>query len=432
LQPQAAQYQAGGKVGGLRPLGCAGATNGKGGATFRPPAGNSMRPPAPQMMKGVGASASSSQTPAAPPVKKTIDKRKEDWGGGGRGGGGGGIYNEAIAMMSVFGMLLEGGGGGGWGGGGGKWKSAPKPLPADHPLPDKDVRYSGTVTKYVMNSGYGWVELKQKGVVPEDKVNVSYKDIASVDRYPCLKEGMQVELTLETYEMKSHPGKTFLRSKAISGPGGAAIAVQDEIDAETKTFVGSQNLRYSGTMKFYSVKQRYGYITMDDGYSLPEPVPKEIRVEHSEVNCGGKEVPKNMKNVPCEFGIYKQDGNFLAYNATMPGSVPFTLEALDNRQMFAGDKEWKGKIEVLYWNQGWGFIKLDPSEVVPPHVATKIAELAASDKNKSRKMDSEFVFFTTEEARKGEWLKKGMSVGFKLYLDDMGLGALDIHGLAAE
>ena len=38
----------------------------------------------------------------------------------------------------------------------------------------------------------------------------------------------------------------------VSEAGGLNVALQDELDANEKLFVGGQHLRYTGTLKFYS------------------------------------------------------------------------------------------------------------------------------------------------------------------------------------
>lgn len=43
--------------------------------------------------------------------------------------------------------------------------------------------------------------------------------------------------------------------------GGLNIALQDEMDANEKFFVGGQHLRYTGTLKFYSPRRDTGHRT---------------------------------------------------------------------------------------------------------------------------------------------------------------------------
>merc|ERR1711957_656324 len=128
---------------------------------------------------------------------------------------------------------------------------------------------------------------------------------------------MKVEFGVEKVEKN---GAMTLHATSVSLPGGSKVALQDAEDAERKAFVGGQNLRYTGVMKFFSVKKTFGYIIIDDGFQYDkEAVPKEIKAELSECNAGGQN-PKDMENVPVEFGIWKtKGGQYKAYNVTLPG-----------------------------------------------------------------------------------------------------------------
>ncbi|CAE8701967.1 unnamed protein product, partial [Polarella glacialis] len=178
----------------------------------------------------------------------------------------------------------------------------PLPAPADFQL-DREARYSGTVVAYWKWKGYGFVKPDQSGLVPGDWLFVHWSNIQSDDRYPCLMKGMPVEFGIMKWRDKKN--MTTLRAKYVTAPGGGMIAILDQLDTQSKTFVGGQHLRYRGTIKFYSPKGRYGYVVLDDGYELSEPVPKELRVEESEVNAAGKRVTRWLENLRVEFGICK-------------------------------------------------------------------------------------------------------------------------------
>lgn len=178
-------------------------------------------------------------------------------------------------------------------------------------------------------------------------------------------------------------------------------------------------------MKFYDRWKGFGYVTLDDGYELPPGVPKELRLEESEVNAGGKK-PLNMKELPMELGIWKtKKGAYKAYNATLAGGVPITQEALENRQL-QGSAIYSGVVEVNMWKQGWGLIKLDPGPL-PPDVAAKLAEMQQAAVTKSNQALDQTLYFRSSDIRDGHWLKKGQKVQFHVYTDDKGAGAIDIH-----
>lgn len=153
------------------------------------------------------------------------------------------------------------GGGGGGGKGGGKGGNRPPPLPDDFQV-DPSIKYTGTVIAYYKFQGYGFIEPDQKGVIPNDKVFVLWKNIVSTDRYPFLSKDMKVQFGIQIVEKN---GERDLQAASVSLVGGAPIMVQDEADGK-KTFVGGQNLRYTGSLKFFIPKQGYGYIKIDPGY----------------------------------------------------------------------------------------------------------------------------------------------------------------------
>mmetsp|Transcript_102983 Transcript_102983/g.320318 ORF Transcript_102983/g.320318 Transcript_102983/m.320318 type:complete len:354 (-) Transcript_102983:68-1129(-) len=229
---------------------------------------------------------------------------------------------EGAARAGGPGSARGGGGGGGWGVQK-PWlkNNSSKPMAGTVPKEfeiDEGKRHTGTVSGYWKLNGYGFIEMDTKGAVPNDKVFVYWTGIQSSDRFPQLTKGMQVEFSL-TKETKN--GSTTVSAKNVTMPGGADINLQDEADGKKK-FVGGQNIRYTGKLKFFIPKRGYGYIQIDDGYQYPiEGVPKEIRVETAEVNAGGKQ-PTYLKDVEVEFGIWQtQKGVFKAYNMTGPGGV---------------------------------------------------------------------------------------------------------------
>mmetsp|Transcript_3975 Transcript_3975/g.10768 ORF Transcript_3975/g.10768 Transcript_3975/m.10768 type:complete len:371 (-) Transcript_3975:82-1194(-) len=293
------------------------------------------------------------------------------------------------------------------------------PLP-DGQRVDKTVRYLGKVTKYIKWSGYGWIELNDKGVLPGDKIFCFHKSLQSEDRFPFLVQDMEVELSLHPYGKTSAPGKIFVRAKNVSLPGGRPVAIQDQVDAEKKNFVGGQHLRYTGTLEWYSNQKKFGYVKMDDGFDLGgEPVPKDLKVENAEVNSGGKEIPGKMKDLHVEFSIWKtQKGDYRVYNMTLPGMTPITAEALEHRVVAEG-LEFKGTVHSNWWQQGYGMIKLAAGTALPAAVQAKM---------KKTKEGDDLLYFRNQDIQAGQWMKKGMEVTFQVYSDDKGCGACDVAG----
>eukprot|EP00928_Gymnodinium_smaydae_P047482 TRINITY_DN31699_c0_g1_i1.p1 TRINITY_DN31699_c0_g1~~TRINITY_DN31699_c0_g1_i1.p1 ORF type:complete len:324 (+),score=97.37 TRINITY_DN31699_c0_g1_i1:55-1026(+) len=316
---------------------------------------------------------------------------------------------------------------GGWGMAWGKGKGWGQGSKQKKALPegttvDKTVRYQGTVTQYDKFAGYGWVELAEKGVVPDDKVFVYWKSISSQDRFPQLKPEMEIELGLHPYKSKQ-TGKTYVRAKNVSLPGGARVWIQEKEDAEKKEFVGGQDNRYKGTLMFYSAKTGAGKVKIDEGQADLADVPAEIRVETAEVNCGGKQ-PFNIQNqeLPVEFGVWKtKKGLYKVYNMTLQGGAPLTLEAVEHRKD-VGATKYTGTVAVNMWKQGYGFILPDAVSSLPAEVAEKMQQPRVGKEDTAEKM----LYFREADVEENKWLKKGQEVTFQVYVDDKGAGAMKI------
>jgi len=293
------------------------------------------------------------------------------------------------------------------------------------------MRYTGTVSFYHKWKGYGFIEVAQKGIVPQDRLFVHWRNIQSDDRYPFLVKGLEVEFGVLKWQDKFAWGVTTVRAKFVTLVGGTNIAMQDDVDAQEKTFVGGQHLRYTGTLKFFNPRIGFGYVTMDQGYDVDAAVPHELRVETTEVNAGGQR-PLPMKDLAVEFGIWiTLRGGYKVYNMTLPGGHPLTQDALENR-ITMGPASYQGSVAIWNWRHGWGFIRADPSCMLPPRVATKLAQQqqAAVARGKRVSLDDKMFYFRRADCMQGENIRKDMQVSFQLYIDDKGVGASEVINLS--
>jgi len=322
-------------------------------------------------------------------------------------------------------------GGGKYGGGKGKpsLRKPPQAVPETFQV-NPDARYIGTVRIWKKWSGYGFIDLAQKGFVPEDTIYVNWKAIQTEDRYPQLVNEMEVELSImKVKDRKS--GTWTLKALNVTSPGGTLVAVQDEQDAKTRQFVGGQHLRYTGQLQYYNPKRGFGWLTLDDGYALSEPVPKELRVDRTEVNAGGRQ-PVHMKDIAVEFGIVKtRKGGYTGYNMTLPGGMPMTQSGLEHRVML-GNTTFSGVVEMYNWGRGWGFIKVPASVTMPPAVAKKVKQMQEEARQRGRnsitgQATDTMLYFRKADINPGVQLDKGTNVSFKVYTDDKGAGACEIQ-----
>jgi len=322
-----------------------------------------------------------------------------------------------------------GGGKGGGKDGKGSWQRFRKPpqaVPESFQV-NQDARYSGTVRVYRKFSGYGFADLSQKGVVPTDSMYINWRSIQTEDRFPQLVKDMEVEFSLMKVKDRAS-GCWTLKAKQVTMPGGGLIAVQDDFDAQMKQFVGGQHLRYTGQLQFFNPRRGFGWLTMDDGYALTEPVPKELRVDLPEVNAGGRQPPW-MRDIAVEFGIVKgRRAGYKAYNMTLPGGIPMTQEGLEHRVVL-GTRTFHGTVEMWNWQRGWGFIKGVQGTAFPPNVIAKMKQMQedSAKRGKATKMGEHVLYFRKEDINEGVEVEQGKQVTFKVYTDDKGAGACEIH-----
>lgn len=304
-------------------------------------------------------------------------------------------------------------------------RNPPQTIPATFQV-DENARYTGTVMFYQKWKGYGFIEIAQTGVIPTDKLFVHWKQLQSDDRFPFLQKGMEVEFGLLTQREWSRPGLT-IRAKNVTLVGGMSLALQDDIDAQEKAFVGGQHLRYTGTLKFFSPRHGFGYVIMDQGYDVDPSVPNEMRVDNCEVNAGGNQ-PRFMENIAVEFGIYRTPrGGYKVYNMTLPGGHPLTQDALENR-ISMGPQSFTGEVVIWNWRGGWGFVRVDPNIVLPPRVTAKLAQQQQMAKSRGKTIHNDkAMYFRKEDCAPRLMMQRGMQVQFQLYIDDKGAGACDIR-----
>eukprot|EP00747_Dinoflagellata_sp_TGD_P166742 gnl/TRDRNA2_/TRDRNA2_190009_c0_seq1.p1 gnl/TRDRNA2_/TRDRNA2_190009_c0~~gnl/TRDRNA2_/TRDRNA2_190009_c0_seq1.p1 ORF type:complete len:359 (-),score=80.30 gnl/TRDRNA2_/TRDRNA2_190009_c0_seq1:46-1086(-) len=316
-----------------------------------------------------------------------------------------------------------------------KWNSnsqSASAIPEDFAV-DQESRFTGTVQEFKKWQGFGFLILTTKGVIPNDKLFVHWSNIHTEDRFPSLVKDQEVEFNIMKYkESKKYGGHYTLRAKMVTQVGGAAIAVQDEQDANEMSFVGGQHLRYTGTLKWFDPNGGFGFVVLDDGFALDEAVPKEMRVELQEVNCAGKR-PGYMEKLAVEFGIVKTEMDFMAYNMTLPGGLPMSRDNLEHRIVSSSGQVYKGVISSWKSWEGFGNIQLPPEGMaaLPADVLTKIAQGQEAMKAKGKEprpgADSE-IYFRKDDCREKDlfWPRTGMTVTFQIYIDDKGVGAFDV------
>jgi len=310
-------------------------------------------------------------------------------------------------------------------------------------LLDEEALFTSIVDFYNKWRGYGFIGLAQKDVVPEDRVFVHWSNLLSSDRFPTLIRGMEVQFCITKWRDRDSKSTT-LRAKAVSAPGGNKISLQGKIDKH-KDFVGSQDLRHTGILKFYNAAKGFGYVTRAPGSVVDQSVPAELRVERAEVNAGG-EKSGQMEDVPVEFGIWKTKGGVhKVYNMTFPGGLPMTRAAMENRDHPSGNR-FSGQVTICKRGQGWGFIELDKGQILDSAVREKLAtqsvslmqsrsrlhhceaaQQRATSPGETPSAQDELIYFRKLDCRAGATIAKNSKVTFGLYVDSRGVCASDIE-----
>merc|ERR1719291_1079066 len=117
----------------------------------------------------------------------------------------------------------------------------------------------------------------------------------------------------------------------------------------------------------------------------------------AEVNAGGGQA-RFMENLAVEFGIYRSPkGHYNVYNMTLPGGHPLTQDALENR-ITMGTQNYQGTVAIWNWRQGWGFIRADPTSVLPPRVVTKLAQQQQAAIARGRRVSADEKMFYFRKA----------------------------------
>lgn len=138
-----------------------------------------------------------------------------------------------------------------------------------------------------------------------------------------------------------------------------------------------------------------------------------------------------MKDIQVEFGIWKtQKGAFKAYNMTLPGGAAIDHDTITNRKP-VGPKSLKGEVTLWFWQKGWGMIKPANPAMIPAQAKVKLQAQAKEARQKAKKAGKEFseqdlIYFRAMDKVKGARLSKDCSVTFQLYMDDQGVGAMNV------
>uniref|UniRef100_A0A7S1PYW3 Uncharacterized protein n=1 Tax=Alexandrium catenella TaxID=2925 RepID=A0A7S1PYW3_ALECA len=110
----------------------------------------------------------------------------------------------------------------------------------------------------------------------------------------------------------------------------------------------------------------------------------------------------------------------------MPGGIPMTLQGLEHRVVL-GSRTFKGIVEMYNWMRGWGFIKAAPGSAFPPNVMAKIKQQQEDAARRGKNTSDMMLYFRKDDLNDGVEIDKGKEVTYKIYTDDKGAGACEVH-----
>mmetsp|Transcript_769 Transcript_769/g.1779 ORF Transcript_769/g.1779 Transcript_769/m.1779 type:complete len:319 (+) Transcript_769:165-1121(+) len=283
---------------------------------------------------------------------------------------------------------------------------------------DENARNAGKVDYFDKRRGFGFIVPDVAGLVPGDKLMVHWREISTSDKWPFLNSGIEVEFSVKKILVRQGK-KALLRAGNVTLPGGAAIALQEEIE-DKKEFIGGKDARFFGSVKWYHTTQGYGYIALEQ----PQDGVSEVKVHREEV-AGGYAIPMH-NGLRVEFGLMKnKKGNVAAYNVTMPGGGELNRDIGEARVATGG--EYTGEIDWYDYRGAQGWIVPTDFEKLPKDVQESVTAQAQRRANKTGKETMETLHFRRlDMVDHTEKFVKGTKVTFTVFMSQMGAGATTV------
>lgn len=285
---------------------------------------------------------------------------------------------------------------------------------------DEDARVEGTVDHFDKRRGFGFIKPEKKGLVPDDKLMVIWKEIQSDDRWPALDKGMKVEFNIKKFVKRNGDG-AFIKAQNVTMPGGDNIALQSEQEDKKEYVGGDKNLRYTGNVVWYDFQKGFGFIKIEQGFEVPEDMPEELRVHREEIVVPEKESAHLRDGQAVEFGISKnKSGKYAVYHLTLPGGDPVSRAAFENRKE-QGNKTFNGTIRSFMGGFGW--IEPDSLDSFPAAMKKALEEFTDKRSKKAGSDKDKWVMVRREDIATDIYVDRGQKCTFKLYTGDKGIGA---------
>mmetsp|Transcript_56292 Transcript_56292/g.103025 ORF Transcript_56292/g.103025 Transcript_56292/m.103025 type:complete len:266 (-) Transcript_56292:40-837(-) len=185
--------------------------------------------------------------------------------------------------------------------------------------------------------------------------------------------------------------------------------------------------RYTGTLKWWDAKKKWGWVTLDASCALEQVPSNTLPVEELQINSGGKRPPALRKGLDVEFSIGDdEEGAPCCASVSLPGGLPITQANLERRKI-ASVENFPGKVDSFN-DWGFGYIKPDTPEDLPPMVQAAMHNEMEQFRKKSPKSPAILsLYFRKQDVTGWSKIEPGAPCTFQVYLDEKGAGACAIH-----
>jgi len=200
---------------------------------------------------------------------------------------------------------------------------------------DREVRVTGTVTRYMTRQGFGFISLgdvsskeeateeeandEEKANEDEDRLFFHWKAIVSDQRWPKVSEGTLVEFYVGTQQ----DGRKF--AAHVTAPGG------EQLNGDKRDW--GDKPRHSGSVKFFDKKKGFGFVEVKDEIEEYElKVGDEIFVGREEI-CSNDNPPVLSNGMDVEFYALKTDKGIHCAEVTGANGEKINIKKQEMKKM---------------------------------------------------------------------------------------------------
>lgn len=165
---------------------------------------------------------------------------------------------------------------------------------------DESVRFKGTVNKFDVRRGFGYII--PEGKTEDDKVFAHWRQIESSDEWPQLKEGQVVEYYIGKKEgAKRLSQKKFAAKITLEGGNPVTVAVARDYP--------NRSQRFQGKVKFFDARKGFGFVRPSADFSFSgtdfKASEAKIYIAREDIKTDADIAPNLKDDADVEFTLYK-------------------------------------------------------------------------------------------------------------------------------